>query len=180
MYYDKFIYSIKESIEQKTAISEELNKFYLTVSPFKNSLYGISTTLSKLEIPLTKTVNYQTVKVLQSIIYLVCKSNILSLVYEEDYTQSSGTKLMVIEVDQSKVYSNVFDMRQRGGGLSETEDDNYDLLDIGNIYGKSYRKAGTIVITLPKRLEQYKDLILKAINKHRAGEEYPIILFEEE
>jgi hypothetical protein len=71
-------------------------------------------------------------------------------------------------------------MRLKGGGLPEDMPDNFNLLDIGHIYGRPYRQANTLIITLPKRYEQYKQEILDVINKYRVAEDYPILFFEDE
>ena len=56
-------------------------------------------------------------------------------------------------------------MRQRGGGLSKTEEDNFDCFDIGNILGRPYRKGGTLItkVNIPKKYEYNKDKIYKII-----------------
>ena len=55
---------------------------------------------------------------------------------------------------------------------------NQELLDIGYIKGLAYRKSGAIIVTLPKRLEQYKELIENVVKKHMVAEKFPVILFE--
>lgn len=72
------------------------------------------------------------------------------------------------------------DLRIRGGGLPEDMPDNFNLLDIGHIYGRPYRKANTLVFTLPKKYEIYKDEILEAINKYKVAEDYVAIFFEDQ
>jgi hypothetical protein len=71
-------------------------------------------------------------------------------------------------------------MRQLGGGLVEDTIDDFELLDIGHINGRPYRKGNTLIVTLPKKYEPYKDMILNAINKYKVGEDYPIVFFEDE
>ena len=70
-------------------------------------------------------------------------------------------------------------MRQLGGGLVEDVEDNYNLMDIGHINGRPYRKTGTLVFTLPTRYKEYEDIILKAINKYISASDMPVILFED-
>ena len=70
-------------------------------------------------------------------------------------------------------------MRQLGGGLVEDIEDNYNLMDIGHINGRPYRKTGTLVFTLPIRYKEYEDIILKAINKYISASDMPVILFED-
>jgi hypothetical protein len=71
-------------------------------------------------------------------------------------------------------------MRQLGGGLIEEAKDDYDLLDIGHSNGRPYRKSNTLIITMPKKYEQYKDKILQALDKYKVGEDYPVLFFEDE
>ena len=70
-------------------------------------------------------------------------------------------------------------MRRRGGGLPENAEDDFNMLDIGHLYGLAYRKAGTVVITLPTKLKPYEDLIKKVVSKHIVAEKYPVIIFED-
>ena len=70
-------------------------------------------------------------------------------------------------------------MRRRGGGLPIEEEDDYNLLDIGNIYGLAYRKAGTVVITLPIKLKVYDEIIKKLIKKHIVAEKLFVIIYED-
>jgi hypothetical protein len=70
-------------------------------------------------------------------------------------------------------------MRQLGGGLRKDAKDDYDLLDIGHINGRPYRQGNTLIITMPKKYEPYKDRILEALEKYKVGEDYPVIFFED-
>lgn len=73
----------------------------------------------------------------------------------------------------------VYDLRIKGGGLPEKEDNNYNLLDIGSSYGRPARKAGSMIITLPPRLKKYKQYILQYINDNKIADRHVILLFEE-
>ena len=103
----------------------------------------------------------------------------MNFVFSEDFKDELGIPLFEIRVYQTSDAVNVTDMRQLGGGLKEDRADNYNLLDIGHINGRPYRKTGTIVFTLPKELEQYNSLIEKAINKYIGASEVPIIFYED-
>ena len=89
---------------------------------------------------------------------------------------------MTINISQDKenTKNNILDMRIRGGGLLEDEKDNFDCFDIGNIYGRPYRKGGALIITLPKYLEEYKDIVMNIVKQYMLADDYPIIIFEEE
>ena len=43
----------------------------------------------------------------------------------------------------------------------------------------SYRKASTIIISLPTKYEKLENEILAAVNKYISAEEFPIIIFED-
>ena len=88
--------------------------------------------------------------------------------------------MATIQIRKDKKETLIYDMRQRGGGLPESEKDNYNCFDIGHIFGRPYRKGGTLIITLPSKLKEYKDTIEETVKQYCVAEEYPIILFEEE
>ena len=48
------------------------------------------------------------------------------------------------------------------------------------LLSKGYVTPNTLVITLPKKYEQYKDEILAVINKYKVAEDYPILFFEDD
>ena len=116
--------------------------------------------------------------------YIVCKqsesASYIEYVDVTNYSNSDGLILATIQIRQDETKTLVYDMRQRGGGLPESEKDNYNCFDIGHIYGRPYRKGGSMVITLPKRFEKHKDIIEQTVKQYCAAEEYPIILFREE
>jgi hypothetical protein len=179
MYYTQFAYKVEDSIINKVSVNKQDNKYYLVIDSLQSSSYGISTTPTAIEINLTYTISYQQISITNALMYLCCKDNILTLVLEDNYTLDAGIIIMKLNISQTKNDMSVIDMRQRGGGLPETAADNYDLLDIGAINGRAYRPTGAVVITLPKRLEVYEDMLLKSLRKHMVAEEYPIILFED-
>ena len=111
--------------------------------------------------------------------YINLNSQEVNFVFEEDYEKSLGIKLFTIKVSQTPDAINVTDMRQLGGGLVEDEPDNYNLMDIGHANGRPYRKAGTLVFTMPTKYKEYEDVILKAINKYISASDIPVILFED-
>ena len=109
---------------------------------------------------------------------LSCKDSIFKLIPEKFYNPlTDGLKIATVRVIQNRVVKN-YDMRILGGGLPEGEEPNFNLLDIGHIDGRPYRVGSAMIITLPKRLEPYKDIITKTVNRHVTSGDYPIILFE--
>jgi hypothetical protein len=181
VYYKDFIYNMEDAVQDK--ISWAVNGDYLAVKvkPIINTLNSINITQeSSLNFRLFKVVNYKEQKITEAILYLVCKENILFLIDKETYVNTDGIIIAEIQISQSENESKIYDMRQRGGGYPEDiTPPTQSLLDVGNIYGMAYRKAGTLIITLPKRLEQYEDLITNAVKSHMVAEELPIILFED-
>lgn len=69
------------------------------------------------------------------------------------------------------------DIRTLGGGIPVTEND-YDMLDIGNILGRPYRTGVGAVITLPKSMEKYDARIRDAIEKYKVAADEFFILYE--
>ena len=185
-FYDNFIYKINDSIEECMKVEKIDNEIIINLKPFKHSDSGIyvKSISEPIKIPLTYMLNDTEQQIQNADYYLVSKPNeavsyfeaINSLVYDE----SKGEILATIKIRQDASEKLVYDMRQRGGGIPEDEKDNFDCFDIGHIYGRPYRKGGTIIITLPKHLEQHKDLIMATIKQYCVAEEYPILLFKED
>lgn len=82
--------------------------------------------------------------------------------------------LQIKTVEQPRI----IDTRVNGGGLPIKEKPIYDLIDIGNIYGRPYRIGSTLIIRLPKRLKEYETIIEEAVKSHIAAGEYPVIIYE--
>lgn len=181
VYYKNFIYNIEDAVQDK--ILWTINGDYLAVKikPIVNTLNKINITQeSSLNFRLFKVINYKEQKITNAILYLICKENILSLIDSETYVNTDGIIIAELHISQSENPSKIYDMRQRGGGYPlDITPPTQCLLDVGNIYGMAYRKTGTLIITLPKRLEQYEELITKAVKRHMVAEELPIILFED-
>ncbi|MDY6153186.1 MAG: hypothetical protein SPI06_07225 [Terrisporobacter sp.] len=173
MYKDN-IYEINDNIEDKVKINIIDNKLNINIEPYKCSsknIYVMNETKFE-DIILKEPCTY----------YIVCKPNetvsYFSLYKSTEYIEANGNILVTIEIRRKKVANTIYDMRQRGGGLPETYKDNYNCFDIGNINGRPYRKGNTLIITLPKYLEQYKDIIMDTVKQYCIAEDYPILLFE--
>lgn len=109
---------------------------------------------------------------------LVCKDSIFKLIPDGAHDPLvDGLKMATVRVIQNRVTKN-YDMRVLGGGLPEDQDPNFNLLDIGHIDGRPYRIGSSMIITLPKRLEPYREIIEATVNRHVTSGDYPIILFE--
>lgn len=186
MFYDKFIYSINDSIEDIIKVERLDDSIQVNLKQFKHSSTGIYVKYipDPIIIPLIKVINNKEEQILNADFYLVCIENdsasYFEVVNSEDYKEEHGEILITIQVRQSSNKKIVYDMRQRGGGLPLEDDDNFNCFDIGHIKGRPYRKAGTLIITLPKYLEQYKEIISETIKQYSSAEDYPIIIFKED
>jgi hypothetical protein len=70
------------------------------------------------------------------------------------------------------------DVRQLGGGAPpEKQYDDYELLDIGSLKGRPYRVGTSMIIKLPKRLEQYDEYIVQAIDRRKVAADMAIIKY---
>ena len=186
VYFDEFFYKIDDSLDENINVERLNNSIRVTIKPYRHSTSGIYIkTMTSLDIPLYyKDSMNNNIQITNADYYIVCKQNESASYIEHvdvtHYTTSDGLILATIQIRQDETKTLVYDMRQRGGGLPESEKDNYNCFDIGHIYGRPYRKGGSMVITLPKRFEKHKDIIEQTVKQYCAAEEYPIILFREE
>ena len=112
---------------------------------------------------------------------LELKSKTLDFCYESEYQESEDkVYIAIVTIEEVKSDQYLTDMRLKGGGLPEDMPDNFNLLDIGHIYGRPYRQANTLAITLPKKYEPYKKEILDIVEKYKVAEDYTILFFEDE
>lgn len=186
LYFNNFLYKIDDSLEENIKVERINNNINVTIKPFRHSSTGIYVkTLTSLDIPLTYTNHTgNEIQITNADYYIVCKNNesasYLEYIDVTSYSKKDGEILATIQIRQDKTEILVYDMRQRGGGLPESEKDNYNCFDIGHIFGRPYRKGGSFIITLPMRLKEYKSMIEETVKQYCAAEEYPIIIFEEE
>ena len=175
-------YTIETNLENKIFTSINEDSLEIKVLAFKSTTLGLNTEKPfEAIIPFIKTeVNkIERIREANYLFYINKENQSMDFVFSEDFNNELGIPLFDIKVYQTSDSVNVTDMRQLGGGLKEDRVDNYNLLDIGHINGRPYRKAGTIVFTLPKKLEQYNNLIEKAIHKYIGASEVPIIFYED-
>lgn len=163
------------------------NDLDIKIMAFKSTSIGVDTQMPfDIKIPFIKTEvnNIQRIREADYLFYINKNNQKIDFCFKEDFKkiQDSLKEELLIELFEIKVHQtsdaiNIIDMRQLGGGLVEEAKDNYNLLDIGHINGRPYRKAGTLVITLPKKYEQYENKIQNAINKYIGADELPVIMF---
>ena len=186
IYYAEQLYYMTESdITNKLYLVEENNDLIIRLFPFKSSKYGIN--LQKdltLKIPYIKTeVEGHTAIMNESYaLYFDLVTNNIYYCYDEDfdYEDLNIVKLAVIKVSQSMDQTYLTDIRQLGGGLREDAKDDFNMLDIGHINGRPYRKGNTLVITMPTKYKEYEDRIREVVDKYKVGEDYVVIFFEDE
>ena len=198
-YIEEFHYLVEtkigeanEEMDNKLYVLEHGNNIEIKLYPFKSSKNGLNIKRDlRLTIPSFKTdVNGQ-VRAKNECYALCINKNTEELCYffNDDYKVKKEENaeevkycvlLTTITVIEKLGEDYLTDMRVRGGGLPEDMPDNFNLLDIGHIYGRPYRKANTLVFTLPKKYEQYKDEILEVINKYKVAEDYAVLFFEDD
>lgn len=84
---------------------------------------------------------------------------------------------ITFEIEQAP---EAYDTRIMGGGLPDDQPNDYDMLDIGHIFGRPYRVGSSLVIRLPIKFQNYKERIAKELDKHiAAGDEY-VLVFEKQ
>lgn len=186
IYYDKFIYHIDNNIEEKIQLERKGDEIIINLHPYKNSSLAIYIPKIKepLTIPLISNEGNQEIHLKEETFYLIAKSNnsasFFEVVNAKEYTSDKGNILSTISINQKGTKKIIYDMRQRGGGLKKDTKDNYDCFDIGHIYGKQYRKAGSIIITLPSYLKEHKEMVFNIVEQYTLAGDCPIILFEED
>ena len=174
----------QEDQENKLFLIEKDVDLHVRLYPFRSSKYGLNITKDiKVVIPFIKTTvnGVERIKNENYVLYMNLNTNALCFVYEDEYEESKDKAyLALITITEQKSEQYLTDMRLKGGGLPEDMPDNFNLLDIGHIYGRPYRQSNTLVITLPKKYEPYKNEILEVINKYKVAEDYPVLFFEDD
>ena len=191
IYYLEQIHYLMETNVGKN--QDEENKLFLIENgvdlivrlyPFKSSKYGLNITKDiRLIIPFIETTvrGVERVKNESYTVLMDLKSKTLDFCYESEYQESEDkVYIAIVTIEEVKSDQYLTDMRLKGGGLPEDMPDNFNLLDIGHIYGRPYRQANTLVITLPKKYEPYKKEILNIVEKYKVAEDYTILFFEDE
>ena len=183
-YLEKLYFFIEENITDKIMLVESENNLVVKVYNFKSSSHNINKQVdSTLQIPFIKTDGelIQRIREAEYAVYYIKDTAKLDVCYLEDYVESDDKiKLFNVLVEQTNDAVEIYDMRQLGGGLSEDEEDDFELMDIGHINGRPYRIAGTLVLTMPTKYKPYEEQIKKVIDKYKTAEDYIAIFFEDE
>ena len=183
-YIEKLYYLIEEDITNKIIIAEKDNSLIVKLYSFKSSKLNINKQSdSTIQISYIKTDGdlVQRIKEAEYVVYYVKAYDKIEFCYAEDYIEDdSKYKLFNILVEQTDSAIEIHDMRQLGGGLSEEEPDDFELLDIGHINGRPYRMAGALVLTMPTKYSSYDEYIQKVINKYKTAEDYIAVFYKDE
>lgn len=169
------IYKIESKIDLQQIINNENNTCKVLLKPFKSSKHRLNL---KDEIILN-------IPDLSEVYYLLALpvnkngESTVRLVPRKSYDYTGEVVLGEIRVilTTKKVCS---DARISGGGLPEAMQDNYDLLDIGNLYGRLFRAGTSLIIRLPLYLEKYDSYIKDAIEQWKNATTYIVIHYDKQ
>jgi hypothetical protein len=162
-YQPELYYYIESDISDKLFLIEKDSLLNITLYPFKSSKYGIDLK-NNLEVNIPTKINENgLIKIVNETYSLYIDIQNTTLHYIESSNYNNDDKFLVklaeiaLSTDVDKTV--VTDIRQLGGGLIEEVKDDFDLLDIGHIDGRPYRKGNTLIITMPTKYEPYKNKI---------------------
>lgn len=182
-YIEKLYYLIEQDITNKIMLLESENNLIIKLYGFKSSSLNINKQAdTTLKISFIKTDGEfsQRIREAEYTVYYIKATSKISYCFSEDYKDiEDHVKLFNVLVQQTDDAIEVYDMRQLGGGLSEDEPDDFELVDIGHINGRPYRIAGSLVLTMPTKYKPYESYINKAVNKYKTAEDYVAIFFED-
>ena len=182
-YIDKLYYLIEQDITNKIMMVESDTDLIVKLYNFKSSKYEINKqTDTTLKISFIKTDGelIQRIREAEYTVFYNKDNSKITYCYAEDYEDKPNLyKLFNILVQQTDDAIEIYDMRQLGGGLSEEEEDDFELVDIGHINGRPYRIAGTLVLTMPTKYKPYEEYIQKALDKYKTAEDYIAVFFED-
>lgn len=174
LFFDNFIYSIQESISDKISYSLNNDTLTVRVQPFKSTVLNTRNFI----IPVETTYKLDDLALSQSIslVWNLNKKNI-------ELTNKASNQHILLStffISREKKDSKLYDMRRRGGGVSDSKQ-NLDCLDIGNIMGRPYRKGGALIttVTLPAKYKPQRDeiynIINNALSKNMVAEDFLVI-----
>lgn len=172
LYKQEDIYLIEDKLNIDSNIVDSIA--YITVHPYCSSSHKIHTK------------NDQTFTLTDlNIQYYICVKesspeieNTFVMVPMDQYSYDKHGYILAYITLKSEKDTKLYDIRILGGGLPLSERDNYNLIDIGNVYGRPYRIGSTMIIKLPKICKQYDTIIKQAINKHISSGDYPVIIYK--
>lgn len=183
IYLKELHYILETDMSSKVYTIIDEDNLNVKILAFKSTSIGVDTQMPfDIIIPFIKTEvnNIERIREAEYVFYINTENQDIDFMFKEDFEETETLiALFDIRVYQTPDSIKVIDMRQLGGGLSEEAPNNYNLMDIGHIDGRPYRPTGTLVFTLPKKYEEYEEIIYKAINKYIGASELAVIFFED-
>lgn len=173
VYYKNAGIKQKESfVSAHGIINTETGKNYINIHPLYSSKYRLCVSDDKLlEIPRIGI----TYNVLATEINENNESDVI-LRSSADGVDTDSVKIGEVKVDytDSRICN---DIRVTGGGLPENMPDDFEMLDISNLYGRPIRRGTSLIIRLPKHYEKYNKYIADAVNRYKNASTYVVIQY---
>lgn len=176
MYYDCAGIKQKESfISAQGIINNDTKKNYININPFYSSK-------NRLRISENKLIEIPQIGIVYNILATEIKENNESDI--EIKRRSDGVDDGFIKIGEAIVeYTDLKicnDIRITGGGLPENMPDDFDMLDISNLYGRLIRRGTSLIIRLPKVYEKYDKYIRDAVNKYKNASTYIVLKYSDD
>lgn len=176
MYYDCAGIKQKESlISAQGIINDDTKKNYININPFYSSK-------NRLRISENKLIEIPQIGIVYNILATEIKENNesdIEIKIRSDGVDDGFIKIgeAIVEYTDLKICN---DIRITGGGLPENMPDDFDMLDISNLYGRLIRRGTSLIIKLPKVYEKYDKYIRDAVNKYKNASTYIVLKYSDD
>ena len=176
MYYDCAGIKQKESlISAQGIINNDTKKNYININPFYSSK-------NRLRISENKLIEIPQIGIVYNILATEIKENNesdIEIKRRSDGVDDGFIKIgeVIVEYTDLKICN---DIRITGGGLPENMLDDFDMLDISNLYGRLIRRGTSLIIKLPKVYEKYDKYIRDAVNKYKNASTYIVLKYSDD
>lgn len=176
MYYDCAGIKQKESlISAQGIINDDTKKNYININPFYSSK-------NRLRISENKLIEIPQIGIVYNILATEIKENNesdIEIKRRSDGVDDGFIKIgeVIVEYTDLKICN---DIRITGGGLPENMPDDFDMLDISNLYGRLIRRGTSLIIKLPKVYEKYDKYIRDAVNKYKNASTYIVLKYSDD
>ena len=176
MYYDCAVIKQKESlISAQGIINNDTKKNYININPFYSSK-------NRLRISENKLIEIPQIGIAYNILATEIKENNesdIEIKRRSDGVDDGFIKIgeVIVEYTDLKICN---DIRITGGGLPENMPDDFDMLDISNLYGRLIRRGTSLIIKLPKVYEKYDKYIRDAVNKYKNASTYIVLKYSDD
>ena len=176
MYYDCAGIKQKESlISAQGIINNDTKKNYININPFYSSK-------NRLRISENKLIEIPQIGIVYNILATEIKENNesdIEIKRRSDGVDDGFIKIgeVIVEYTDLKICN---DIRITGGGLPENMPDDFDMLDISNLYGRLIRRGTSLIIKLPKVYKKYDKYIRDAVNKYKNASTYIVLKYSDD